>query len=229
MEKYGEIPKRFTKAWWEYFWDYYKWHTIGTLFALAVITIGCVQCATRPEYDVTMTYAGEMVFMPETVDKINAELTPHIEDTDGNGEVMAYFQTFNIAKNGTSQAATEYNSAMMTKLTMEFQAGDTYAFLFNRQELDKLLNRSSQEEIFVPLSDWVSSDISGLKTAKQNGVDYAVDITGNKFFAEKLGLNMGDSLYIAVRHMRTRDTEDEKQQKMYEQSVKLANYILANN
>ena len=23
-EKYGDMPKRFTKKWWEYFWDYYN-------------------------------------------------------------------------------------------------------------------------------------------------------------------------------------------------------------
>ena len=36
-EKYGTIPKRFTPEWWEYFWMYYKVHTIAiTLVILAV-------------------------------------------------------------------------------------------------------------------------------------------------------------------------------------------------
>lgn len=229
MEKYGEVPKRFTKAWWEYFWYYYKWHTLGALFAIIVVAVTCTQCAMRTKYDVTLTYAGEMVFMPQTVDKINAELSQHIEDIDQNGEAMVNFQCFNIAKEGTSQAGSEYNSAMMTKLAVEFQGGDTYVFLLNRQELDKLLNVQTKAEVFVPLADWVDDGITAVKTAKKNGIDYAVDITNNKLFKDKLGLTMGDSLYIMVRHIQPNDADDVHQQKMYEQSIKLANYILANN
>ncbi len=229
MEKYGETPKRFTKAWWSYFWYYYKWHTLGTLLVIFVVAVTCTECAMRPEYDVTVTYAGDMIFLDPTVDKLRAELSEHIDDVDGNGKVMADFQSFNIAKDGTNQAGTEYNGAMLTKVALEFQTGDTYVFLFNRQELDRLLNRSSQEQIFVPLSEWAEGDMSSFKTAKQNGVDYAVNITDSKFFSQKLGLTMGDSLYIAVRRMRPRDTDDERQKKMYEQSIKLANYILENN
>ena len=229
MEKYGVIPKKFTKAWWEYFWDYYKWHTIGGAVTLAVILITCVQCATRPHYDVTVTYAGDMIFMEQTIARLSEELAGHISDTDDNGKTLAYFQALTLAKDGTSQAGTEYNSAMSTKLILEFQTGDTYLFLFDRQELDRLLNRNSDEKLFVPLSEWVSSDISELKTAKQEGVDYAVDITGNKFFHSDMGLNMGDSLYIAVRRMRSKDENDEHQRRMYEQSIALANYILENN
>lgn len=229
MEKYGEIPKRFTKAWWDYFWYYYKWRVLGILLAVFVVAVTCIECAVRPKYDVTVTYAGEMVFLEPTVDKIRAEFSEHISDIDGNGKPMADFQGLNIAKDGTNQAGTEYNSAMLTKVALEFQTGDTYVFLFNRQELDRLLNRSSQEQIFVPVSDWARGDISGLKTAKNGGVDYAVDITESRLFAEKLGLTMGDSLYIAVRRMRSRDTDDERQHQMYEQSIELANYILENN
>ena len=29
-EKYGEIPPRFTRAWWNYFWYYYKWRVVIT-------------------------------------------------------------------------------------------------------------------------------------------------------------------------------------------------------
>lgn len=229
MEKYGEIPKRFTKEWWSYFWDYYKWHTLGTLFVLLIVGVTCTECAMRPKYDVTVTYAGEMMFLEPTVDKLKAEFSKHIDDVDSNGKILAGFQAFNIAKDGTSQAGSEYNSAMLTKTAIEFQTGDTYVFLFNRQELDRLLNRSSDEQLFVPVSDWADCDISGFKTAKQGGIDYAVNITDNSFFSKQIGLTMGDSLYIAVRRMRSRDTDDEKQKRMYEQSVRLANYILNNN
>ena len=48
-EKYGEVPPKFTKKWWEYFWDYYKWHVIITVVAVLIASVTIVQCATRTE------------------------------------------------------------------------------------------------------------------------------------------------------------------------------------
>ena len=45
-EKYGEVPPKFTKKWWEYFWDYYKWHVIITVVAVLIASVTIVQCAT---------------------------------------------------------------------------------------------------------------------------------------------------------------------------------------
>ena len=50
-EKYGEVPPKFTKKWWEYFWDYYKWHVIITVVAVLIASVTIVQCATRPKYE----------------------------------------------------------------------------------------------------------------------------------------------------------------------------------
>ena len=41
-EKYGEVPPKFTKKWWEYFWDYYKWHVIITVVAVLIASV--TQC-----------------------------------------------------------------------------------------------------------------------------------------------------------------------------------------
>lgn len=229
MEKYGEIPKRFTKAWWEYFWDYYKWHTLGTLFAILLIAITCVQCATRVKYDIYVTYVGNMMFVDETIQKLRDELSQHIEDIDGNGQALLNFQALSLAADGTQQAGTEYDSSIRAKFMMELQTGDSYIYLMTKQELDRLLDRQDKEKIFIPVSDWSNIDISGFDTAKVDSVDYAVNITDNKFFAEKMGLTMGDSLYLGVRRMRTRDTDNEIQKKMFEQSKKLASWLLENN
>ena len=59
-EKYGEVPPKFTKKWWEYFWDYYKWHVIITVVAVLIASVTIVQCATRPKYDMNVVYAGHM-------------------------------------------------------------------------------------------------------------------------------------------------------------------------
>ena len=56
MEKYGTVPKRFTKAWWEYFWEYYKLHVIVSVVVISMIGISAHQLLTNPKYDVTVTY-----------------------------------------------------------------------------------------------------------------------------------------------------------------------------
>ena len=32
-EKYGTVPPKYTAKWWQYIWDYYKWHIIITVIA----------------------------------------------------------------------------------------------------------------------------------------------------------------------------------------------------
>ena len=62
MEKYGTIPPKFTKEWWEYFWDYYKVHTICTVAAIVIIVSTIVQCANSPEYEVEFRLFGQNKF-----------------------------------------------------------------------------------------------------------------------------------------------------------------------
>ena len=58
MEKYGEIPKRFTKKWWEYFWDYYKIHTIATIAIVVAVASTISQCVNKIDYDLSLVTTG---------------------------------------------------------------------------------------------------------------------------------------------------------------------------
>ena len=48
-EKYGVVPKRFTREWWDYFWMYYKWHTIAIAFVIIAVTVTIVQKINAPK------------------------------------------------------------------------------------------------------------------------------------------------------------------------------------
>lgn len=224
MEKYGEIPKRFTKAWWQYFWFYYKWHTLFTAFTVLVITITCVECSMRPNYDVTMTYAGDVYYEDAILDNITNELAQEIIDINDDNKNLVSMQQITVPKDGTPQAGSEYASGMLTKLSMEFQAGDTYLFLFNRQELDRLLNRNSTEQLFVKTDEWANSDIDTALLAKKLGTSYAISLKGNKYFENHRFVT--DDLYIVIRCLRPRDIDNKKEVAAYNESIKIANYIL---
>ena len=92
-EKYGEEPPKFTKKWWEYFWDYYKWHVIITVVAVLIASVTIVQCATRPKYDMNVVYAGHMNYSEEEINKLKEIISERISDIDGNGENSVLLST----------------------------------------------------------------------------------------------------------------------------------------
>ena len=53
-EKYGTVPKKFTKEWWSWYWMYYKWHTIGVIFALFLVFLTFMESLTAEKYDLTL-------------------------------------------------------------------------------------------------------------------------------------------------------------------------------
>ena len=102
-EKYGEVPPKFTKKWWEYFWDYYKWHVIITVVAVLIASVTIVQCATRPKYDMNVVYAGHMNYSEEEINKLKEIISERISDIDGNGENSVLLSTLVFADNAGSR------------------------------------------------------------------------------------------------------------------------------
>ncbi len=77
----------------ENFWYHYKWHTIAAIFALIVIVVCTVQCATNTKYDIQVLYAGDHVFVRTSPDgsypeyaQMTSTLADFTKDYDGNGE-----------------------------------------------------------------------------------------------------------------------------------------------
>ena len=75
----------------ENFWYHYKWHTIAAIFALFVIIVCTVQCASNTKYDIQILYAGDHVFgrtssdgsYPEYV-KMSSTLADFADDYDAD-------------------------------------------------------------------------------------------------------------------------------------------------
>lgn len=228
MEKYGELPKRFSKAWWEHYWYYYKWYVFAALAAVFLITVTCVQCANQPKYDVFITYAGVNVNTDEAIEAFCADLEANvIDDIDENGEKSVGYLPLTMGVDGTPGAATEFESGMQTKLVMEFQAGDTYLFLFSRQELMRLLDREYGDRVFMPVAEWADDfeSIPKGKLEQAENTDYAVNISGNPYF-KNLGFKT-DDLYIAIRYMRNADADKPKEQQAFSNAKAIGNYILS--
>ncbi len=83
-EKYGEIPPRFTKQWWDYVWYYYKWHIIITVIAVIIAAVTMVQCATRTKYDMNVIYAGHKSYSEEEITRLQEVVSEYITDKKCN-------------------------------------------------------------------------------------------------------------------------------------------------
>lgn len=215
-EKYGVVPPKFTKAWWGYFWDYYKIHTIVIAFVVLAVVITAVQCATKEKYDLTMTYGGNLPFDVETSDKVEMLCEPFIEDVDGNGEKNIFFQAMTISG---EQGFEEYDYALQTKLQLEYQMENSFIFFYDKTQLEPMMKLDYVDEMFVPVSEW-AGDVDESKIIKApNGIGYAVDISDSKLFAE-------NGIYCKDTYLTLKLNNKPEQQPAFESSKSIVKEIV---
>lgn len=221
-ERYGTIPQKFTKEWWEYFWMYYKWHTISIFFAVVIIGFSVYSTITAEKYDLTLTYAGGSHYSEETIQKLEDTLSPLCKDIDENGESSIFLSQLDIDFESQDY---EYLSAMLTKLDLIFAEDETYLFILNKDSAERYKGESADKAAFAPLADWLTTDISDMNTYSAHGEHYGVDISNLKIFKD-LGMDMTDH-YLFMRYYPRKDQE-KKQLKGYNAAIELANKILEN-
>lgn len=209
-EKYGTVPDRWTKEWWDYFWYYYKWRVILIAFAILCVVFTVAQCAMREKYDLTVTYAGHMMYSEEEINRLTAGISEYIDDVDGNGEKSVFFQQLNFMD---TMGSEEYDYASQSKLDLEFHNEQSFLFLYDEKELQNMLGRDYADEIYVPVSEW-AQDADG-------DLEYAVSLKDSAFFAEN---NIySEDLYLVVR----RNYKDDKKNVLaWESSVRIANNLI---
>ncbi len=220
-EKYGTVPPKFTKAWWEYFWMYYKWPTIIISFIIIAIGTTVYQKITAPKYDVTLMYAGKNIYTEEEVLKIEETLSPLCTDADENGESALLFSQLNIDLE--NQSGGEYLMAMVTKLQLSLAEGDVYLYIMDKDTAQYCMGDDTENAIFAPLSDWLTADLADMETYSIKDIDYGIKLDDCAFFSEN-GIDFKDQ-YLLIRYYPRKD-QIERQLAGYEASIKLANQIL---
>lgn len=213
-EKYGTIPPRFTAAWFEYVWTYYKWHILIPVFVIAFAAFTLYQCTHRVQYDAEIVYAGHRVFTDTQMQQIPEEFAKYSRDVNADGETRVFFQQINFTDMPGSEEM-DYN--MQMKLDLQFQRGETYIFIFDKQETDIMIGRESAELIYAPVSEWADTMPDADKLYTKDGVAYAVSLANNEKIKE-IGINT-DDIYLTVRCR----ADNEK----YENAVQLANALIS--
>ena len=197
-EVYGVKPKRFTREWWPYFWMYYKWHTIGIVAAAACIISFAVQCATKPKYDLALTFAGGNAWKSGATDALRDALSESIEDADGNGQKNLLIETVIMDRSGTD---LQLNYDLQVKVDI-MTGEDIYnLYMFDAEEAELMLGRNNGEDaplLFMPVSEWAEKEYDEEHLFIRDGVAYGVSAEGSELL-ESCGVTT-DGLYIFVRN-----------------------------
>ena len=215
-EKYGEVPPRFTKKWWEYFWDYYKWHTVTVICIIAAIVLTVVQIKNREEYDLNILVGTYSHMTTESVESLTNELEEKINDVDANGEsnIMLLYNGFS-----DSVDQTEYDSVMKARFSLYLQEDTSFIFIVDEQGSQLLLDIDYCDEMYVPSSELVSNTDGGLKGA--DGVVYGIPLK-NSTLLKKHKIN-GENLYLILRKNFKDDTLNAK---AFDESLKLVEELI---
>ena len=216
-EKYGEVPPKFTKKWWEYFWDYYKWHVIITVVAVLIASVTIVQCATRPKYDMNVVYAGHMNYSEEEINKLKEIISERISDIDGNGENSALLSTLVFADNAGSE---EYDYAIQTKLDLKFTDDCSFIYLMDKANVDAQMQKEVVDQIYDCTDSFIDSSSDKVVKAA-DGKGYAVNLKDSRLLKDN-GIYC-DDLYILIRRNYK---DDEKNTQAHDDSIAVAEALV---
>ncbi len=224
MEKYGEIPKRFTKKWWEYFWDYYKIHTIAAVVAVVAIGSTISQCANKIDYDLSLVTAGLPLLSQEKDVALCTKMAEFADDVDGKDGTNVFITQIPIGVEGLDP---EYEATLMQSFLIELGFGEGYIYLFSKECADSYLNRDDVADSFMPVTDW---GVSGLDMEDKDrfmlymGEPFALSMEGNALL-EEAGIDTSDC-YMMIRYPRYNEKDDELALKRFENTKKAAQAVL---
>lgn len=225
MEKYGTIPPKFTKEWWEYFWDYYKIHTISTVAAVVIIVSTVVQCVNSPEYDLELIYVSANMTDADMVsDNLNRELDSVIDDITGDGKkMMSIIEIPIVPTNPEGYTDSDsYNIQLVTKLDLELTFGEKTLLLVNSGVAHMMTDKLSYYGYMEDLSQY--GDFGDLALVAEDGKVIGVDVSDNKKLKDA-GIDT-EGLYIMARGQLGGEENDKELNNLYQNTKKAVEYIL---
>ncbi len=220
MEKYGTIPKKFTKAWWEYFWEYYKWHTIAIAFVLFMVSSLIYSNVTRTKYDLYVSCVGPGTLSDDVKASMTELFSPVADEITDNEKTDISYDIYSIDASVTPDPSTaEMESAVSMKLMAELQAGDSYLYIISRGNLESFYGIT---DCFTDTALYAGDNENVFKD--QTGRACAISLKDNAKLSA-IGITNPD-LYIAVKSLYERDKDNEEKVKLYENSLKIAQFII---
>ncbi len=150
------------------YWFHYKWHTLGSIFAIISLTILISQCASRPNWDMKVVYFTYTPVIDQQLEPVSDYLESISKDVNGDGEIN--IQVINCS---TPSAEKNYQQHLsVVKRLQNIMAVDAETLLFiTDNESAEYFDKESIDNFFgtdhLKLKDefykkTVSEDFGGL-------------------------------------------------------------------
>ncbi len=205
-------PEKFTREWFEYIWDYYKYFIIAGIVVALVIVSAVVSFVTSVKYDANINFVITGFIENEKADIIETECAKNSNDLNGNNRVDIRVDQLNFTENLVTENAEMYTS-LINKLIMLFSSPDEFIYVADTYTLDCIANIKNVDSVFMPSSEWADDD--SLKQGK-----YAVSLKDSTLL-KQLNIDSSD-LYIMIADKSGND--EIKTAK--ENAVMIAKYLL---
>lgn len=206
MEVYGEKPKKFTAKWWEYIWEYYKWHIISVIFVVFIVVTTLRQCTTRPSYDLQITMATEQEIVLSQQEALRQYAEGVISDATENGELQAYIVPIAINDQSDSQTL----QVQYARFTVELTVPESYVFIVSKQYVDAV----KESELLESTSVWADGSED----------EYLISLKGNEKLTA-LGIDT-EELYLGVVKLIDKKKDDNVERVRYENGVRFSRYLI---
>ncbi len=193
--------------WISNFFFYYKKHLIAFIFILFIFLYGCVSCMNKINYDLEIYYVSDKYIDTEAFGKAEKQFAEVVDDVDGKDGKAVLFNDFAISEDSDYQMIT----AMNMKIQVEFAEGNGYLYFAN----DYWADFCSKSEFMEDISKYTGDD----------SPCYFVDVSDNKMLNE-LGIKHDGKIYVGVRILSDKHTNDEERIKKHDNAIAVLKYIL---
>lgn len=216
MTQKFDKPERFTKEWWKYVRDYYRWTIITVIAVIIAVSTFVYGKLTKTEPDIKLAMAGNIVLQPENEDKFQLLLDQSVNDINEDGKKQVFRPMYYIYY-GATQTGADYQLAMSQKLSVELMAQEAFLFVFDKELANHYVNLP--DAAFLKTEKWAEGIPEALLLKDSYGRAYGVSLK-NSSMLEQAGID-GSNMYLFIRLC----TNDEAKPK-YEESVRLAGKLI---
>lgn len=219
-EKYGVIPKRFTKAWWEYFWTYYKWYVIIPAVVIILVIGTIITNIKMSKFDLVLTYAGPQYISATQQKEINNKLSLICPDANGDGKNLLTLASITMNPESNDK---EYLSGAVTMLQFSLYDEEKYVYIIHEDFIPRFFGQNEAGCAYEPAKNWVVTDIGNVEMISARETNYGISLNGSKLLKE-WNIDLSDH-YLLMRFAPKKDApEDEIRD--YEAAKEFANILL---
>ncbi len=138
-------PPKTPKEKMQNFWFHYKWHTIGSVFLVVVLTILTVQMVTRTKYDMEIVMFSYSPMVDVYSESIGDYFEEYATDLNGDGEVNIQVINCSFDNNGNN---VQYRNTVLTKLQSIIAADQSALLYITDEESYEFFDKFSEDVEF---------------------------------------------------------------------------------